>query len=305
MTIVVLIVIVAAFLWAITNHIDKFLVNGIDESASSIETLLMFSTLVAGLVFSPIWLIICNFNVSLSMSSLIVVFLASFIFLMATYVYFKALDTNDTTIIVIMFQMIPVFSFILALIFFDEMLTFNQILGSIIIIVAAIIISIDFNNKESKFNLKALILMTLSSFLYSVYYILFDFAIRHDNYNVVAFWYQIGFLIMGIVLFCIKRFRNNFINAIKNNGKKYFSLNALNELLALGANLLENYANVTIPLALANASTGLQCMFVFILGILGTKLLPKYFNEDLNKKTIIQKTICIIVSIVGLIIMYK
>ena len=291
MTIVVLIVIVAAFLWAITNHIDKFLVNGIDESASSIETLLMFSTLVAGLVFSPIWLIICNFNVSLSMSSLIVVFLASFIFLMATYVYFKALDTNDTTIIVIMFQMIPVFSFILALIFFDEMLTFNQIIGSIIIIVAAIIISIDFNNKESKFNLKALILMTLSSLLYSVYYILFDFAIRHDNYNAVAFWYQIGFLIMGIVLFCIKRFRNNFINAIKNNGKKYFSLNALNELLALG-------------LALANASTGLQCMFVFILGILGTKFLPKYFNEDLNKKTIIQKTICIILSIIGLVIMY-
>lgn len=304
MTIVVLIVIVAAFLWAITNHIDKFLVNGIDESASSIETLLMFSTLVAGLVFSPIWLIICNFNVSLSMSSLIVVFLASFIFLMATYVYFKALDTNDTTIIVIMFQMIPVFSFILALIFFDEMLTFNQILGSIIIIVAAIIISIDFNNKESKFNLKTLILMTLSSLLYSVYYILFDFAIRHDNYNAVAFWYQIGFLIMGIVLFCIKRFRNNFINAIKNNGKKYFSLNALNELLALGANLLENYANVTIPIALANASNGLQCMFVFILGILGTKFLPKYFNEDLNKKVIIQKIICIILSIIGLVIMY-
>lgn len=38
----------ASFLWAITNHIDKFMINGIDESGSSIKTLLVFSTLVAG-----------------------------------------------------------------------------------------------------------------------------------------------------------------------------------------------------------------------------------------------------------------
>ena len=305
MVIVVLIIILSAFLYAITNHIDKFLVNGIDESASSIETLLVFSTLVSGLVFSPIWLIISKFDVHLSLLSLVAIFSASLVFVAATYTYFRALDTNDTTIIVIMFQMIPVFSYILALMFFKETLTFNQMLGSIMVILSAIFISIDFNNDESKFKLKALLLMTISSLLYSVYYILFDYAIRHDKYNACAFWYQIGFLIMGIILICIKKYKTSFIRAIKNNGKKYFSLNALNELLALWANLLENYANVSIPIALANVSTGIQSMFVFILGVLGVKFLPKYFKEDLSKKVIIQKTICIIISIIGLVIMYR
>lgn len=49
--------VLASFLWAITNHIDKFLISGIDEAGKSIKTLMIFSTLVAGVVFAPVWLI--------------------------------------------------------------------------------------------------------------------------------------------------------------------------------------------------------------------------------------------------------
>ena len=55
----------AALLWAITIYIDKLLLNNMDESASNIKTLLVFSTLVAGLVLSPIWLIISKFSISI------------------------------------------------------------------------------------------------------------------------------------------------------------------------------------------------------------------------------------------------
>lgn len=48
--------ILASFLWAITNHIDKFLINGIDAAGKSIKTLMIFSTLVAGTVLLPVWL---------------------------------------------------------------------------------------------------------------------------------------------------------------------------------------------------------------------------------------------------------
>lgn len=42
------------------------------------------------------------------------------------------------------------------------------------------------------------------------------------------------------------------MKAIKNNGKKYFSLNITNEVINLIANLLVNFANVTIPLAIGS-----------------------------------------------------
>ena len=68
--------------------------------------------------------------------------------------------------------------------------------------------------------------------------------------------------------------------------------------------MLVNFANVTIPLALANVLNGFQGAFVFILGVIGVKLLPKYFKESISKKIVVQKISCIIISIVGLIIMF-
>ncbi|MBR6252234.1 MAG: DMT family transporter [Clostridia bacterium] len=304
MTVAVVITILASLLWAITNHIDKFLIDGIDESGSSIKTLLVFSTLIAGMVLSPIWLIASNFSVSIGTISLICVLLASVVYILATLFYFKALEKNDASIIVVMFQMIPVFSYILALIFFKENLTVKQIVGSIIIIISAVLISFNFEEKNNKSKWLALVLMTISSLFYSTYFFLFDIAIRNGEYNSCAFWYQIGFLIIGLILMCIKSFRTTFIKAIKTNGKKYFSLNLTNEAINLIANLMVNFANVTIPLALASVLTGFQGAFAFILGAIGIKLLPKYFKEDLRKRVVFQKIGCIVLSIIGLIVMF-
>lgn len=300
----VIISIFASFLWAITNHIDKFMINGIDESGSSLKTLMIFSTLIAGLIISPIWLIISRFSVSINLFSLVIILISSLVYILATYFYFIALDKNDASIVVVMFQMIPVFSYILALIFFNETLTVSQIIGAIIIILSAIIISFDFEEKNNKSKFKALLLMTLSSLCYAVYFVLFDVAVRHSSYNSCVFWYQVGLLFIGIILICIKSYRTTFMKAVKNNGKTYFSLNIINEVLNLIANFFVNFATITIPIAIANVLNGLQGAFAFILGIIGMRLLPKYFKEKLSKKIVLQKISCIVLSIIGLITMF-
>lgn len=306
MTTAVLFAIFASFLWSVTNHIDKFMITGIEESKNSIRILLVFSTFVAGIVLTPIWLILSHFTVSISFVSLFSVLSASLIYIIATVFYFKAIEKNDASLVVVMFQMIPVFSYILALILFKENLTIRQIVGSIIIILSAIIISFDFNEKNNRKKFKALLLMILSSLCYSIYFILFDIGIRNSAYYSCAFWYQIGFLIMGIVLLLLRSFRIPFVNAIKKNGKRYLILNTTNEVINLIANLLVNYANLLIPVALVNVLSGFQGAFAFILGIIGTLLLPKYIKEDLSKRVVIQKIVCIILGIIGLIILvYK
>ena len=146
--------------------------------------------------------------------------------------------------------------------------------------------------------------MILSSLCFAIYFILFDVAIRNSAYNSCAFWYQVGLLLIGVILMCIKSYRITFINAIKTNGKRYFPLNIANEVINLIANLLINYANLAIPIALANVLNGFQGTFVFLLGILGVKLLPKYFKEDLTKNIVLQKVTCIVLSVVGLIVMF-
>lgn len=296
--------ILASFLWAITNHMDKFLVAGDEKSPNGIRTLLVFSTLVAGVIISPIWLIASKFSIGISWLSLACIAGGAIFSILGVYLYFKALEKNDASIIVVMFQLIPVFSYILALIFFKENLTTKQLIGSVVIILSAVFISLEFGEKNKKGKWAALALMALSSLCYSTYYIFFDFGIRHSPYKSCAFWFQIMYLIIGLILFCNKSFRNEFVSAIRNNGKRYITLNLSNEALNLIAMMLVNFANVTIPLAIANVCNGFQAAFVFILGVLGVTFFPKYFKEDLRKKVVFKKVGCIILGIAGLAIMF-
>lgn len=299
--------VLASFLWAITNHIDKFLISGIDEAGKSIKTLMLFSTLVAGVILLPMWLVagVLQGDVLSSPFSLVMMLLSSITSCAAIYFYFRALDSNDTSVVVIMFQMIPVFTYILALIFFQEVLTIPQLTGAAIIMLSAILISWNFDKGESDKNrVKALFWMLLSSLCYAGYYILFNAATRESSYATCAFYYQIGLILIGVVLICRRSYRNPFVAAVKNNGKKYISLNVSNETLNLLAVFLVNYAATMIPVALADILNGFQGAFVFILGVLGTKLLPKYFKEDLSRKMVLQKIACIILSIVGLVVMF-
>ena len=303
MDIGVIVGILASLLWGITNHIDKYMLSGISKSKNNIKVLLVFSTFIAGIVLTPLWLILSHFKVSISFISLVSVLIASFIYVLATYFYYKAIDKNDASIVVVMFQLIPVFSYILALILFKEQLSVREIIGSIIIIFSAVIISFDFNEKNNNKKFKALVFMILASLFYAIYFILFDVGIRNSSYYSCAFWYQIGFLVMGIMLLCIRSFREPFINAIKKNGRKYLFLNVSNEAINLIANLLVNYANIVLPIALVTVLTGFQGAFAFILGVLGTIFIPKYIKEDMTRNVVIQKVSCIILGIIGLIIL--
>ena len=300
--------VLASFLWAITNHIDKFLISGIDEAGKSIKTLMVFSTLVAGVILMPVWLIVSlvvGGGVTVSWFSLVMMLLSSIVNVLAIYFYFRALDQNDTSVVVIMFQMIPVFTYVLALILFHETLTMSQLLGAAIIMSSAILVSWDFETKGSNKNrTRALIFMALSSLCYAGYYILFNAATRESAYEACAFWYQIGLILVGLVLIGRKSYREQFVSAIKNNGKKYISLNVTNETVNLVAVFMVNYAATIIPVALADILNGFQGAFVFILGVLGAKFLPKYFKENLSKKVVLQKVACIMLSIIGLVVMF-
>ena len=162
MVVGIILTLFASFLWGVTNHIDKFLLDSVDKDVASVKTLLLFSTLIAGFVFSPIWLCICKFSISISQISLIAVLSSALMYILATVFYYIALDKNDASIVVIMFQMIPVFTYIAALVLFDEHLTRQELIGSIIIILSAAIISLDFEKKKRQNKLKALFFMTLS-----------------------------------------------------------------------------------------------------------------------------------------------
>lgn len=302
MTQAVLAAFLATFLWAITGYIDKFLVSRGRNSSNNIKSMLVFSTLISGIIFVPISLALANFNVEVSLVSLTAAISASIIYILATVCYFMALNKNDTSSVVAMFQLIPVFTYLFSFIFYGETFTTKQLIGASMIIVSSMVIGLSLKNRRREGKYKALLLVTISSVLYGLNFSLLDTAIRNSDYSACYFWNQVGFLGLGIILIFIKSYRTAFRNIVKRNGKGYLALNATNELLNSSAGALANFANTAIPIAFVNVINGFQGAFSFIIAAVGIKIFPKLLKEKMNKKIVIRKITCIIVSIIGIIL---
>jgi len=305
MILALILVPLASLLWGTTNYIDKYLISKITKNGDY-KGLIVFSSLIAGLILLPISAVLTKLNINIDLVSFIYVFFSSTVYIITSALYFKALNRDDTSLVIAMFQLIPVFSYFLGLIFLTEILSIKQIIGGLIVIISAILMTFEFGKmKFDKSKIITLSIMALSSFLYAVYFLLFRFATLNHSFEKITFWYQIGLFLNGLIIFLLlKSYRHSFIDLIKSNGKKVFSYNILNESLNLTANLLVNYAITFAPLAIVLTLNGLQPFFVFFIGIILTLTIPKIIKEDIRKNTLLQKALCIIGSIIGLAILY-
>ena len=300
---VVFLSLVASLIWATTNHIDKYLISKIIKNGN-FKGLLIFSSFISGMLILPVFLIITNFNIQINIISLLYTIGVVITSIGAIILYYIALEKNDTSIVIAVYQTIPVLIFILGLIFLGENLSLTQIIGGFVILLSSVLIMFDFEKLKWQNDKKiALLLMLGSSLLYAFQDLFFKMATISTDFNTVNVWYNIFLLISGLILLLSRNYRNSFIDLIKDNGKKAFVLNVSNEIIYQIGSIAGHFAMTLAPIALISIlSTGMQPFFVITISFLGIMLLPKTFDNEEAKKNNIQKLICIISSIIGLII---
>ena len=288
----------ASLLLAITNHIDKFMIS--DNENSNIKALLVFSTLIAGIILFPLWLIVNKFTFNFDITIFSIIFCSAFCFTFSGYFYFKAIEITDASIVVALFQIVPIFSLILTYIFFNEVLTFTQLGGILIIIISTIVMML--KKVNGLFNFKPFIFMLIVTISSSLYYFLLEYAINLSNYNSALLMFQLSLFLIGLFLIFFKSYRNSFFDMLDRR-KKLIGFNILNEAFTLIANMLNNFANLFIPLAIVNALNSIQVVFAFLIGCIGTIIFPKFFKEDINKMVVLKKIICIIFELIGVFLL--
>jgi drug/metabolite transporter (DMT)-like permease len=292
-----LIAILAPLLWASTNFIDKFLLSKYFKSG--VGTLIIYSALI-GL---PIAFLVAIFKpsvLSITLSTAIFIILNSFLYIIYLFPYFKALSKADASVVVPIFQTIPVFSYFLAFFVLGETLSTMQIIGSLLIIFGAVGITLKFKDKKIHLTKDVLFLQLSASFIVAVNYLFFKFFAIQLDFWTVSFWQYLGFVILGIILLIfIKSYRNDFVLSFKRNSKSILGLNAINEILNIVATIIFTFATLLAPLALVWVINGFQPLFVFLIGILLTLFFPHLIKENLEKKVLLQKIIFILLIFLG------
>jgi drug/metabolite transporter (DMT)-like permease len=286
-------------LWAVTNHIDKYLMERYFKG-STIGALAIFSSLI-GVILLPIVLLIHPYVLDISLRNALILIGSGGIYIGATLAYLYALQDEEATVVVPLFQTIPIYSYILALIFLGEQLHLGQIFGAVIVIIGSIILTLEIDREQKvRFKKGAFWLMMLSSFLYATNLFLFKFISVDGNFWQTSFWEYSGFALVAIIIIIFApKWRKEFFDIFKKNTTSIVSVNVLNEVLNIGAKLLYNSISLLAPLALLSLVFCIQPAFVFIFGIILTLFLPKVAKENLSSKALLQKIIAIAIIIVG------
>jgi len=291
------IALLAPALWAVGNHIDKYLL-GRRLDQRGVGALMIFSALI-GLPMLPLILLIRPGVFQISLLDRTLMMLNGMLYVIGLLPYFYALQKDEASIVVPLFQTSAVFSYILGLLILGENLTAYQSCAALLVIAGAIVITLEIDRRRSKVKAEVLALMLLASLLNALNWLLFKVVALRQDFWVSSFWEYTGFTLAGILLLFVKSYRHQFATVLRQSKLHILGLVAFNEMLSLAAKTAMNVASLLAPLALVSTLHGFQPLFVFIYGVLLTLYLPRYGTERISAAIVFQKLAAIALIIAG------
>jgi len=298
------IAIIGPFLYALTNHIDKLLLEKYFK-IDGIGTLVLFSSLLSALALPFLFLAdMTVFSISLmNMIALAVVgILNSFVLLF----YLIALKNDEASVTVIFYQLVPVIGGILGYFFLGEVLNNMQIISMVTIILGTTIISFEID-VENKFKLrkKVILPMLAAASFWAIGSVIFKAVALEEDVWKSLFFEHLMLVFIGILIFVFMRsHRVKFLAAIRNNSKTILSLNVLNESLFIVGNIIVAYAYMLAPLGLVLITESFQPIFVLVIGVFLTLFFPRITKEKIQTKHIMQKVIAICITGIGTYLLF-
>ena len=284
-------------LWAISTHLDKYLVERYFKDTDVI-VLLLFTALM-GLVLMPIIAILVPGVFQRDALSIGLMTLSGLLYMGGITFYLRALQGHEASVVAPFFQSSPLFGAALAYLVLGETLTRTQLAGGALIVFGVLSVSIGSGPRRERFRWQLAALMLCAGFVLSLSTLIFKaFAIK-DEFWATTFWMFAGEALFGIGFLCIGRYRRQFLELLRSNGGALLAINASNELINLGGGLANRYALIFAPLALVQAVGSTTTLFVFVIGVFLTLLFPKVSRENLSAREFAQKGIAAVLVAVG------
>lgn len=279
----------------IVNFIDKYLVG---EKVKDYRAMPIFMGIVGtcagsilfGLRGSPFF----------ALTDMILILTAGILTYFSIYFYFKTLDFEETSVVVLLFQASPIITLILSTLFLHETISFQQFLGFILVLSASTAVSIDTTSKGTfKLNTSFYYIMA-SNILWSCGAILFKYTAPSNDFISTLGLEGIGIGIGALIAYlCNANLRKAFHKTIPNVSLPVLGLLTLNEILSLTGKWLVFWAVLLGPVALVDVVVSVQVFYAIAAGWVLTYFFPQIFKEDLSKNTLILKIASAITLMIG------
>jgi drug/metabolite transporter (DMT)-like permease len=173
-------------LWAISTHLDKYLVEKYFKH-SDVAVLLLFTAFIGVLtlpfiafreptVFKP------------TAGSIALIVLSGVLYMGAMLFYLRALQSEDASVVAPFFQAVPLFGYVLAYFVLGETLSIRQIAGGALIVAGTLIVSVGFGRNVRVFKLRLAMLMLACGFAAALSGLIFKIFAIEVEFWTTTFW---------------------------------------------------------------------------------------------------------------------
>jgi drug/metabolite transporter (DMT)-like permease len=286
----------APAMFTIAIFIDRYI---LDHEIDDYRGMVIYAALTA-LVLGAILVIATAFPV-ISLRDLALIIFTGIMGIWGVALYFWAMNVEETSAVIVLIQMIPLFVLILSSVFLGDTLTPRQLGGFFLILASAIAVSV--RREEMKFRLSpALFAAVAASLLWAVQQVMFKFVVTETAFRDVVGYEALGFALGGLVLLAIPSIRHSFLSSLKTVRKRAVAIIFINEAWSTAAKLIAFLAISLGPVALVSVLEGSAVFFGIVVGWLLTVILPRLFSEDISPRALLRKGAFAAVMFSGLLL---
>ncbi len=298
------IALIGPLLYAITNYIDKILLEKYFKEGG-VGTLLIFSGLLSALAL-PILFLIDPTPFQVSPIHILTLAGVGILNVLVLFFYLKALDTEEVSVTIIFYQLVPVFAYGLGYLILGETLTQSQLIAMAVIILGTSIVSFEVEaDNNFRFRKKTVFYMLAASLCWALGSVLFKFVALEEEVVRSLFWEHLMLTVIGAGLFFfVSSYRKHFMDAVRKNSGAILLLNVTNESIYMVGNIAFSFAYLLAPLALVLLANSYQAVFVLIIGVILTLFVPTIIKEKTYIKHLGQKGLAIAVTAVGTYLLF-
>lgn len=285
----ILFALIAIFLWALANIVDKYIFGKYNVDPLFF---LIFSSSI-GLIFAII-ILTKNFAPP-TPNILLFSFLAGLSYIICLFGYFNAIKMEEASRTIALFQLVPLFALFFSVLLLKEDLALRNYLGIFLLVIGAFLISI---KKDFKLrNKKVFLIIFVSSAFFALVNIFTKYLLQFTDY-----WTSFAYIRILVFLLLIPVFFLNFPrikSAIgKIEEKKTFGFMVLSGVSFMFGLIFFTKAISVGFVSLVTGMSSFQPLFVLILALI-LSVFSNVFKEEIDGSTIALKFLAVLLISAG------
>ena len=302
-----IIVVIAYFILAIVNLVDKFLLDNILPSSKT-YTFLVGALSGLALLLAPVWL-------AWPGAALLIANLAAgALFPLALLLLYRALKLGDASkILVIAGGAVPVGTLILSSIFLAEKFSARQLTAVGLLVLGTMVIAwvppqkrvinqiMAWLKIKTVYTGESLAMALTAALIFSLFFVASKYLYSRQPFMSAFIWLRLGSFLAVLLFLLNRRWRREIFQHLKKlTGRREVKVFLANQGFAGAGFILQNYAVALGSVTLINALQGVQYALLLVLGGVITVFYPRILKENISRLVIIQKITAIILISLGL-----